>query len=243
MAMTLNLRGKTALVTGGARGIGRAIAERLVEAGAAVMICSLHENSVTPAVAAMRERYAANGARIAGRQTDVSKPEEVEALFRHFDAEFGGLDILINNAGIGLFKDLKTMEVEEWRRVIGTNLDGAFYCVHAALRRLCARGGGWVINVASLAAKNAFAGGGAYNASKFGVCGMIEAAMLDHRYEGVKVSSILPGSVNTGFGAGEPAEWKIAPEDVAEAVACVLAMPERTLISHLEIRPSRPPRK
>jgi NAD(P)-dependent dehydrogenase (short-subunit alcohol dehydrogenase family) len=241
--MLLNLQGKTALVTGGARGIGRAVAERLAEAGAAVMICSLHEKNVTTAVAEMRERFAGSGAAIAGMKADVSDWHEVEALFQRLDEEFGGLDILINNAGIGIFKDLKTMEIEEWRRVIGTNLDGAFYCVHAALQRLCARGGGWIINVASLAAKNAFGGGGAYCASKYGVCGMIEAAMVEHRYEGVKVGSILPGSVSTGFGESGPAEWKIAPEDVAEAVAFVLGMPERTLVSHMEIRPSRPPRK
>jgi NADP-dependent 3-hydroxy acid dehydrogenase YdfG len=135
------------------------------------------------------------------------------------------------------------MEIAEWRQVLGTNLDGAFHCVHAALPRLRRRGGGWIINISSLAATNAFAGGAAYNASKFGLRGMIEAVMLDHRYEGVKVSSILPGSVSTGFGDGGPAEWKIAPEDVADAVAFILAMPERTLVSHMEIRPSRPPRR
>jgi NADP-dependent 3-hydroxy acid dehydrogenase YdfG len=167
----------------------------------------------------------------------------VEALFAWLDSEFGGLDILVNNAGLGIFKNLQEMEPAEWRAVLGTNLDGVYYAIHAALPRLKSRGGGWIVNIASLAGKNAFAGGAAYNASKFGLCGMSEAVMLEHRYEGIRITSVLPGSVNTGFGRSGGADWKIAPEDVAEAVAMVLGMPARTLISHLEIRPSQPPRK
>jgi len=243
--MTLNLQGKTALVTGGARGIGRAIAARLYGAGAAVGICSLRAASLQQGLAHIRvgAGQAASGAKIAGTQADVSEPDSIKRLFSWFDAEFGGLDILVNNAGIGIFKDLASLRAEEWRAVLGTNLDGVYYCIHEALPRLRQRGGGWIVNISSLAGKNPFAGGAAYNASKFGLCGLAEAVMLDHRYEDVKVTTILPGSVNTEFGRGGGAEWKIAPEDVADAVAMVLSMPSRTLISHVEIRPSKPPKK
>ena len=242
-AMVLNLKGKTALVTGGSRGIGRALSARLLEAGASVAICSRHLESVAEGVQALSGRFSQSGVKIAGKQADVSDRNSVAALFAWFDQEFEGLDILVNNAGVGIFKNLGEMDAEEWRNVIGTNLDGVYYCIHEALPRLRERGGGWIVNIASLAGKNAFAGGAAYNASKFGLCGMSEAVMLDHRYEGIKITSVLPGSVNTGFGRAGDAEWKIAPEDVADAVAMVLGMPDRTLISHVEIRPSKPPKK
>lgn len=245
--MTLNLKGKTALVTGGARGIGRAIAERLGAAGAAVAICALHADSVREGVnqitARLRAEPNGTGAKIAGRQADVAEHDSVARLFEWLDGEFDGLDILVNNAGLGIFKDLGALEAHEWRAVVGTNLDGAYHCIHEALPRLRKRGGGWIVNIASLAGKNAFAGGAAYNASKFGLCGLSEAVMLDHRYEAVRVTTILPGSVSTEFGPGGGAEWKIAPEDVADAVAMVLSMPARTLISHVEMRPSKPPKK
>ena len=245
--MALNLKGKTALVTGGARGIGRAIAERLGQAGAAVAICALHDESVREGInqitARLQTDSAAAGAKIAGVQADVSDRESVARLFAWVDREFGALDILVNNAGIGVFKDLGQLEDHEWRAVLGTNLDGVYYCIHEALPRLRKRGGGWIVNISSLAGKNPFAGGAAYNASKFGLCGLAEAVMLDHRYEEVKVTTILPGSVSTEFRQGGGAEWKIAPEDIADAVAMVLSMPARTLISHVEIRPSKPPKK
>ena len=241
--MVLNLKGKTALVTGGSRGIGRAISARLAAAGASVAICSRRSESVAEGVQALSGRFSQSGLKVAGKQADVSDRNAVAALFAWFDQEFEGLDILVNNAGVGIFKNLGEMDAEEWRSVIGTNLDGVYYCIHEALPRLRKRGGGWIVNIASLAGKNAFAGGAAYNASKFGLCGMSEAVMLDHRYEGIKITSVLPGSVNTGFGRAGDAEWKIAPEDVADAVAMVLGMPDRTLISHVEIRPSKPPKK
>ena len=243
MAMTLNLKGKTALVTGGSRGIGLAVASRLIDAGASTAICSVHAESVAEGLRALRGLNSQNGVKIAGKQADVSDRNSVAELFTWLDREFEGLDILVNNAGLGIMKDLGAMSAEEWRSVLGTNLDGAYYCIHEALPRLRKRGGGWIVNIASLAGKNAFAGGAAYNASKFGLCGMSEAVMLDHRYEGIRITSVLPGSVSTGFGESGRADWKIAPEDVADAVAMVLSMPERTLISHVEMRPSKPPRK
>lgn len=241
--MTLNLKGKTALVTGGTRGIGRAIAERLLEAGASVAVCGVREQSVRAAEEELRAKFAGAALKVVTATADVSNEADVRRLFETIDRELGGLDILVNNAGIGRFADLAALEPAEWRALMGTNLDGVYYCIHEALPRFRQRGGGWIVNIASLAGKNPFAGGAAYNASKFGLCGLSEAVMLDHRYENVRVTAVLPGSVSTEFGRGGPADWKIRPEDVAEAVAMILAMPERTLISHVEIRPAKPPKK
>jgi NADP-dependent 3-hydroxy acid dehydrogenase YdfG len=148
----------------------------------------------------------------------------------------------VNNAGIGVFKSTAELSVDDWTKTLETNLSGAFYCSKEALPRMRNREGGYIINISSLAGKNAFAGGAAYNASKFGLNGFSEAMMLDHRYEGVRVSCVMPGSVDTEFGRGDQngADWKIAPEDVAEAVLMLLKTPVRTLISRIEMRPSKP---
>jgi len=241
--MTLNLKGKTALVTGGSKGIGEAVARRLLAAGADVAICGRDAAGVEAAVSRLKADFANTPVKVDGKSADVSTERAVLALFEWLDAGMGGPDILVNNAGVGIFKDLAALSPREWESVLGTNLSGVYHCCHHALPRMRQRGGGFIINVSSLAGKNPFAGGAAYNASKFGLCGMSEAVMLDHRYDGVRVSTILPGSVNTDFGRAGRADWKIAPEDVAETVAMILAMPERTLISHVEIRPSKPPRK
>lgn len=241
--MTLNLKGKTALVTGGARGIGRAIVEKFLDAGASVAFCGLREESVRRAESELREKFKANTLNVLALTADVSSEDAVRQMFAKIDNQFEGLDILVNNAGIGRFADLASLAPADWRALMGTNLDGVYYCIHEALPRFRARGGGWIVNIASLAGKNPFAGGAAYNASKFGLCGLSEAVMLDHRYENVRVTAVLPGSVSTDFSRGGTADWKIQPEDVAEAVAMILAMPERTLISHVEIRPSKPPKK
>lgn len=241
--MTLNLKGKSALVTGGARGIGRAIVEMLLSAGASVAFCGVREESVRQAHDELRAKFPDSTLKLVTATADVSSEDAVHRLFESVDRELGGLDILINNAGIGRFADLASLAPEDWRALMGTNLDGVYYCIHEALPRFRARGGGWIINIASLAGKNPFAGGAAYNASKFGLCGLSEAVMLDHRYENVRVSAVLPGSVSTDFSRGGLADWKIQPEDVADAVSMILAMPERTLISHVEIRPAKPPKK
>jgi NAD(P)-dependent dehydrogenase (short-subunit alcohol dehydrogenase family) len=240
--MTLDLHGKTALVTGGSRGIGRAIVERLLAAGASVAFCGRDPEQVHRTLAELEARFAGETLKIRGRAADVRSETSVRELFEWMDAELGGPDILVNNAGVGVFKDVAALEPEEWNSVIETNLGGVYRCSRQAVQRMRTRGGGWIVNIASLAGRNAFAGGAAYNASKFGLVGMSEAMMLDHRHEGIRVACLLPGSVNTGFGHGEQAPWKMAPEDVAEAVAAVLAMPERTLISLVEMRPSRPPK-
>jgi len=230
------LSGKYAIVTGGTRGIGRAIAERLLQDGAAVAICGRRQDAVDRAVGEMQGL-----GRIVGTAADVSDVEGARRLFAAVDEAFGALDILVNNAGLGLFKKVGEMTPEEWHRNIDLNLNGAFYCAHEALARFAKRGGGFIVNISSLAARNPFSGGAAYNASKFGLNGFTEALMLDHRNDNVRVSSIMPGSVDTDFsGNGETAAWKIAPEDVAEAVSMVLRMPARTMVSRVEIRPSRP---
>ena len=232
------LKDRTAIVTGGTRGIGRAIAERLLGDGANVVVCGRSEAGVERAV---RELAETTGGEVAGMVADVSDLDHVRAFFQFVDERFGGADILINNAGIGIFAATAQLTPDDWRRTLDTNLTGVFYCCQEALTRFRNRGGGFVINISSLAGKNPFAGGAAYNASKFGLNGFGEAMMLDHRYDNVRVCTIMPGSVATDFSPRSQTEdWKIAPEDIAEIVSSVLHMPERTLISRVEVRPSKP---
>jgi 3-oxoacyl-[acyl-carrier protein] reductase len=235
------LTGKAAIVTGGTRGIGRAIAERLLREGAIVAICGRSADSTARAVSEMKPL-----GRIYGCAADVSDYGQVRALFEAVDREFGRLDILVNNAGEGVFRKVGEMSPEDWHRNIDLNLNGPFYCSREALARFGADGG-FIVNISSLAGKNAFAGGAAYNASKAGLNLFAETLMLDHRYDKVRVSTVMPGSVDTEFAghkAGDgPGAWKIAPEDIAETVALILRLPERTTISRVEVRPSRPAKK
>jgi 3-oxoacyl-[acyl-carrier protein] reductase len=234
------LDGKKAIVTGASKGIGFAVAGALLSAGADVLICARDQGHVD---SALKKLNANSGARkIVGRVADVSKSSDVAALFRFADQELGGLDILVNNAGFGLFRATAELSNEDWDRLIATNLSGAFYCSREALERFQQSGGGFIINISSLAGKNPFPGGAAYNASKFGLNGFSEAMMLDHRNDNVRVSYILPGSVDTGFGGSGTtgSDWKIAPEDIGEIALDILRMPTRTLISRIEVRPSRP---
>lgn len=237
------LAGKKAVVTGGSKGIGLEVVRSLLSNGASVVICARNQGQIDRALADLRSN-AANSNKVAGRIADVSDPGQVAELFRFADQELGGLDILINNAGSGVFRATAELTIEEWNNIIGTNLSGVFYCSREALERFQKARGGAVINISSLAGKNPFAGGAAYNASKFGLNGFTEAMMLDHRNDNVRVSYIMPGSVNTAFGGGQEPEhrsdWKIAPEDIAEIVLSILRMPVRTLISRVEVRPSRP---
>jgi 3-oxoacyl-[acyl-carrier protein] reductase len=241
--MSESLHGKRAVVTGASKGIGLAVAKALVEQGAQVAICARTEKPLQRAVDSLREAAAKGGGRIVGQAADVSRSGDVARFFEFASTELGGLDILVNNAGLGIFRPAAELTVEEWDRQIGVNLSGAFYCSREALHRFKRSRSGWIINISSLAGKNPFSGGAGYNASKFGLNGFTEAMMLDHRNDNVRVSYIMPGSVDTHF-SGAPAEhasdWKIAPEDIAEIVLNVLRMPPRTLISRVEVRPSRP---
>lgn len=229
------MQDRYAIVTGATRGIGRAIAERLLEEGASVAICGRTEESTGRAVQEMSSK-----GNVIGTAADVSDPVQVAKLFQLASARFPGIDVVVNNAGVGVFRPVADLTIEDWRRVIETNLSGVFYCSHEALPLMKRRGAGYIINISSLAGKNPFAGGAAYNASKFGLNGFSEAMMLDHRQENIRVSYIMPGSVSTDFGSAGVADWKIAPEDIAEIVMLLLRMPERTLVSRIEVRPSKP---
>lgn len=241
--MTQFLTGKRALITGGTKGIGLEIARALLAEGADTVICGRNAGSLQTTVDELRRRNPHR--KVSGQSADVSNSEAVRDLFRSADTELGGLDILVNNAGSGIFRPAGDITVEEWNRVVGTNLSGVFYCSREALARFKNAGRGWIINISSLAGKNPMAGGAAYNASKFGLNGMSEAMMMDHRQQNVKVSYIMPGSVDTEFGghSSGKSDWKIAPEDIAEIVLDILRKPERTLVSRVEVRPAKPPQK
>ena len=236
------LAGKVAVVTGSTRGIGRAIAEALAAAGATVAVSARREQDVSETVAAMKQ----NGWDVLGSACDVRRYDEVTALMAYVAEEASGLDILVNNAGVGIFGSIAELSTESWDRVIGTNLTGVFYCSRAALPYLKKRGGGAIINISSLAGKNAFTGGAAYNASKFGLEGLSEAMMLDLRYQNIKVAYVMPGSVATEFagrGSGDGDDWRLSSEDVAEVVMGILAQDHRALASRVELRPFQPPQK
>ena len=239
--MTNFLDGKKAVVTGGSKGIGLEVARALLSEGAAVVICGRDQAALDQALKNLQK--STDGGKVAGYRADVSDSKQVEALFAFADKELGKLDILINNAGMGIFRAAGELTVEEWDQVISTNLSGSFYCSRAAIERFQRNRGGSIINVSSLAGKNPFAGGAAYNASKFGLNGFSEAMMLDHRNDNIRVSYVMPGSVDTAFAGHETrhkSDWKIAPEDIAQIVVDILRMPSRTLISRVEVRPSRP---
>lgn len=232
---------KTAIVTGGSRGIGRAIVEALAGRGYRVHFCSRSPRSVEAAAGELAARF---GDRVAGTPVDVRREEEVEAFVQQAVQCAGRLDCLVNNAGLGIFGPVDELTGEQFREVVETNLAGPFYFIRAAAPAL-KKSGGWIFNIASLAARNPFAGGAAYNASKFGLVGLSEAAMLDLRHHGVRVAAILPGSVDTAFShpSGRRGEsWRLTPEDVARAVADFLDYPDRALPSLIELRPSRPPK-
>ena len=235
--MELFLRGKKAVVTGGTRGIGRAIAESLLRSGASVAICGRTRETVDQACAELKH---STGGDIFGEAADVSKWDQMGHFFGTVASRFGGLDILVNNAGMGVFRGIQDLTPEDWRNTIDLNLTGVFNCCKQALP-LLRQNDGYIIQISSLAGINAFAGGAAYNASKFGLNGFSEAIMQDLRYENIRVSYIMPGSVDTDFSPRSGrAEWKIAPQDVAEVVLALLHMPARTLVSRVEMRPSKP---
>lgn len=235
----VDLTGRTAVVTGGTKGIGRAVARALAGAGASVAIGARTPEDVEREA---RELAGVGGGGALGVVCDVRRPGDCRTLVERTVAEFGRLDILVNNAGVGVFAPIQTLDPEDWQLQIEVNLGGVFHCTKAAVPHLVATGG-WVVNIGSLAGRNAFAGGVGYNASKFGLLGMTEAMMLDLREEGVRVTLIMPGSVRTHFSNRTPGPedaWKLQPEDVARAVLDVVAYPGHALASRVELRPSRP---
>ena len=239
----MNLNNKAAVVTGSTKGIGRAIAEALVREGMNVCVSARKADEVERTVAALNDL---DNGRAVGAVCDVRDEESVQALFQHAVAEFGGVDVLVNNAGIGLFGRVAEIAAADFRAVIETNLFGVFYCCRAAIPLMKERGGGYIINISSLAGANPHAQMAAYNASKFALNGFSEALMQEVRHDGIKVSYIMPGSVNTHFGGDEPDEaqsWQLQPADIARVVLDLLHHDERSLPSRIEIRPSRPPKK
>jgi NAD(P)-dependent dehydrogenase (short-subunit alcohol dehydrogenase family) len=211
-----NLRDKVAIVTGGSRGIGFAVAQALLQRGAKVVITGTQEQALARAAGDLEK--IARDAPVLPVRADVRRYGEVEQLMQTTAARFGGIDVLVNNAGVGIWRSVADMTVDEWHQVIDTNLSGVFYCCHAALPYLRARGGGWIINISSLASKHALVDGAAYCASKSGLNAFSEAFMQEVRYDGVRVAYVLPGSVRTGFRGASQSEdqWKLAPDDVAE---------------------------
>lgn len=230
----MNLQGKTAVVTGGSKGIGRAIATSLLGVGAKVVITARNEVEVKAAASEL-------GPDCEGVVCDVQDYDQVVALFKERE-----IDVLVNNAGIGLFESVENMRPEDFRAVLETNLFGVFYCCHEAIPIMKRRGGGYIFNISSLAGANPHPRMAAYNASKFGLNGFSEALMQEVRHDGIKVSYIMPGSVNTYFGGDSPSEensWQIQPEDIAQVVLDLLSFPDRSLPSRVEIRPSKPPKR
>jgi NAD(P)-dependent dehydrogenase (short-subunit alcohol dehydrogenase family) len=243
MSTNRQLAGKVAVVTGGTRGIGLAIAEALLARGASVAVSGRTGKHIDEA----RQRLAAvsgAGARVEAVAADVRDAAQVGRFVEAVVSRFGGLDVLVNNAGVGLFAEIADMSADDWRLVIETNLNGVFYACRAAIPHLRARGGGWIFNISSLAGKNPFKGGGAYCASKSALNAFSEVLMQEIRHDDIRVSYIMPGSVDTEFGGptARRADWKIGAEDIARVIVDLMAHPPRTLASRIEIRPSKPPR-
>ena len=231
---------RVCLVTGGTRGIGYAVAEALLRAGDKVAITGTTDDGV---VKAEHSLSLIDSGQVTGIVCNVRDASSAELAVRTVVARHGGIDVLVNSAGVGVGAPISDLPLDEWDRIIGTNLTGVFNCCKAAIPHLKTRGGGWIVNISSLASTNPFPGGAAYCASKAGLNAFSDALMQELRYDNIRVTSILPGSVATGFSGREPdhgSEWKLHPEDVAEVVVDVLGHPARSLPSRIEIRPSRP---
>jgi len=229
-------------VTGGTKGIGLAIAKMVVAAGGRVMITGRTQSGVDKAVRPLSAGTADRDS-VAGAAVDVRDRKAVDALVADTVKRFGGLDLLVNNAGVGQFSDVASMSDAVWDETIATNLTGVFYCTRAAIPPMKKSGGGWIVNIASLAGRNYFPRGAAYCASKAGLIAFSESLMQEVRYDNIRVSVVMPGSVATEFGGSMTTaddDWKLSPDDVAEVIADLLRHPRRSLPSKIEIRPSQP---
>jgi len=208
------------------------------------MITGRTQAGVDAAVRSLAPASSASS-RAAGAAVDVRDRSAVEALVADTVKRFGGLDVLVNNAGVGAMVEVASMSDDDWDRTIATNLTGVFYCTRAAIPAMKQSGGGWIINIASLAGRNYFPRGAAYCASKAGLVAFSESLMQEVRYDGIRVSVVMPGSVATTFGGetlGAEDAWKLAPDDIAEVIVDLLRHPTRSLPSRIEIRPSQPRR-
>jgi 3-oxoacyl-[acyl-carrier protein] reductase len=237
------LRGKVALVTGGSRGIGLAIARALAADGVNVSVTGLSDAHLSAARPGIES---AGPSSVETLRADVRRYDDIERAINATVGRFGGLDILINNAGVGIFADVADMTPGQWSEVIETNITGVFNACHAAIPHLRRRGGGSIVNISSLAGSNPFVRGAAYCASKAAVDAFSESLMQEVRYDNIRVHCVAPGSVATEFAQGDAAkgaDWKVAPEEVAEVVINLLRHPARSLPSRVELRPTRPPKK
>jgi 3-oxoacyl-[acyl-carrier protein] reductase len=237
-----NIQDKIVLITGGSKGIGFGIAKVLMGKGMRVAVTSRSEARAKEAAESLNQ--GGQGEAI-GIGADVRKLQDQEQAVKVVVDQWGKLDALIANAGLGHFASIEEMTEEQWSETIGTNLTGVFNSVKASIPEL-KKSEGYIITIGSLAGTNFFAGGSAYNASKFGLVGFSQAIMLDLRHEGIKVSTIMPGSVASFFNNHDPDSsdsWKIQPEDIGELVVDLLQMHPRTLPSKIEVRPSIPPKK
>jgi 3-oxoacyl-[acyl-carrier protein] reductase len=235
-----------AIVTGGSKGIGLAIARALLERGMQVAISARKDDELQRAARELGggdPSTALGAGNVLAVRADVQDAADAQRLVDETVRRFGGVDVLVNNAGVGRFASVADMPLDAWRQVIDTNLSGVFYCTRAAIPEMKRRGAGFIVNISSLAGKNAFTGGAAYCASKAGLNAFSEALMQEVRHDNIRVSYVMPGSVSTGFGdhgsSGE-ADWKLTPEDVARVVVDLIAHDPRSLPSRVELRPSRP---
>lgn len=238
-----NLNNKVALITGGSKGIGYGIAYALMQQGVNVAITSRSVESAQKAAGQLNADV--SSAKAIGLEADVRQLESQQQAVKTTVETFGQLDIVIANAGLGHFGSIEDLTSTQWNEVIDTNLTGVFNSIKASVDAL-KETKGYYITISSLAGTNFFAGGSAYNASKFGVTGFTQAVMLDLRKYGIKVSTIMPGSVSTYFNGNEPSDegaWKIQIEDIGELVVDLLKMHPRTLPSKIEVRPTTPPSK
>ncbi len=230
---------KVVLITGGSKGIGYGIAEALKREGARVAITSRSQESADKAVVSLNKISTGEAL---GLEADVRDLGSQEAAVKKVLEKWGQLDVLIANAGLGHFASIEELTKDQWNETIDTNLTGVFYSIKAALEAL-KKSQGYFITISSLAGTNFFAGGSAYNASKFGLTGFTQAVMLDVRQYGIKTTTIMPGSVATEFSSGSDADWKIQIEDIGQMTIDLLKLHPRTLPSKIEVRPSMPPKK
>jgi NAD(P)-dependent dehydrogenase (short-subunit alcohol dehydrogenase family) len=239
-----SLFGKTALITGGTKGIGYGIAKALLVEGINVAITGRDNEGIREAITALNEE-GNDSAYAIGVVADVRSYESQSQAVQQIIEEFGKIDVVIANAGVGHFASIQKMSLKQWHETIDTNLTGAFYTLKSTVSAL-KKTKGYYITISSLAGTNFFPKGTAYNASKFGLTGFTQAAMLDLRDDDIKVSTIMPGSVSSHFNGNEPGakdDWKIQIEDIGELVVDLLKMNQRTLPSKIEVRPTKVPKK
>ncbi len=236
----MSLKDKVAYITGGSAGIGYGVAQKLVNAGMKVAISGRNESTIKKAA-----RELGVEEKVLALVSDASKLKDEENAVKTILDKWGAIDVVLANAGVGYFSSIDQMSEAQWHEMINTNLNGVFHTLKASVEEL-KKSKGYYITLASLAGTNFFAGGAGYNASKFGVVGFTQAAMLDLRQYDIKVSTIMPGSVATQFGGNAPSPadaWKIQPEDIGDLVLDLLRMNPRTLPSKIEVRPTRPDKK